>query len=276
MNAVFQLGTKDHNLGVEILGGKGHHLNILSAEGFPVPRGFVIGASVLEEFIKFNHFIATSDIAVGKLPNALQEEILATYDKMYFDLVAVRSSANIEDSDKQSFAGQFDSFLGVKRDEIVEAVKKCWQSLYSSRALSYAQNKSDTGRMAVIVQDLIVPEVSGVAFSIHPITGDRNTMVIEAVFGSNEPLVLGVITPDCYIVSKDFEILDKKIVPQKEIYQQKLSDQQLLAVAQLTSNTSRLFNAEVDVEWAIEGGKLYILQSRPITAVQNANVKNTF
>ena len=122
--------------------------------------------------------------------------------------------------------------------------------------------------MAVMVQDMIIPEISGVAFSAHPVTGDRNSMVIEAVFGSNEPLVQGAVTPDCYMVSKNFEILDKKIVPQNGICRQKLQEQQILNVAKLVSDASRFFNTEVDVEWAIENGKLYVLQSRPITAIQ--------
>ena len=93
-------------------------------------------------------------------------------------------------------------------------------------------------------------------------------MVIEAVFGNNEPLVQGAVTPDCYIVSKNFEILNKKIVPQNRTYRQKLSEQQILNVAKLVSDASHFFNMEVDVEWAIENGRLYILQSRPITAIQ--------
>jgi len=123
-------------------------------------------------------------------------------------------------------------------------------------------------KMAVIVQNMIAAEVSGVAFSTHPVGGDKDSMVIEAVLGSNELLVQGAITPDLYIVGKDFTILDKKIVPQAENYQQKLSNDQIFEVARLVADVRRLFNTDIDMEWAIENGKIYILQSRPVTAIQ--------
>jgi pyruvate,water dikinase len=122
--------------------------------------------------------------------------------------------------------------------------------------------------MAVIVQKMIMPEVSGVAFSVNPVTGNKDSMVIESVLGSNELLVQGAITPDLYIVGSDFTILDKKIVPQNKNYQQKLSDDQIVEIARLVADVKDFFNVEVDVEWAIENGKLFILQSRPITTVQ--------
>ena len=147
--------------------------------------------------------------------------------------------------------------------------------------------------MAVVIQEMINPEVSGVAFSTHPVTGDSNSMVIEAVLGSNELLVQGVVTPDCYIVNKNFEILDKKIVPQKQIQTindrngnldkisinentQKLSDRQIVDVARMVNDVACLSNKAVDIEWAINGKKLYILQSRPITAISYTNDKNLF
>ena len=253
-------GITKEQLDPNLVGGKASALARLYQEGFPVPEGFVMTTDFFDSFSKENISIEFSD-----------EDMRTIYN--YIDtcsprgLVAVRSSASVEDSSKQSFAGQFDSFLNVNRDHILEAVTKCWQSLHSARAEGYAQSKVDK-KMAVIVQNMITPEISGVAFSAHPVTGDRNSMVIEAVFGSNEPLVQGAVTPDCYMVSKNFEILDKKIVPQNGICRQKLSEQQILNVAKLVSDASRFFNMEVDVEWAIENGKLYVLQSRPITAIQ--------
>ena len=185
----------------------------------------------------------------------------------------MRSSASVEDSNGQSFAGQFDSFLNVTKDQVLKTVEKCWQSLHNARSTNYAKNKNDNRKMAVIVQSMITPEVAGVAFSINPVTGDKNTIVIEAVLGNNESLVQGSATPDYYVVNKKMKILDKKIVSQNEGSRQKLLDQQLLNIAQLVSSISSLFDTEVDVEWAIEDKKIYILQSRPITAIQHNNAK---
>ena len=122
--------------------------------------------------------------------------------------------------------------------------------------------------MAVIVQKMLIPEISGVAFSAHPVTGDRSSIIIEAVLGSNEPLVQGAITPDHYVMNKNFAMLDKKIAPQNGVNRQKLSASQLREVARLVVEASSFFNVEVDVEWAIESGKFYILQCRPITTIR--------
>ena len=138
--------------------------------------------------------------------------------------------------------------------------------------------------MAVLIQEMIYPEVSGVAFSLHPVTKDSNSIVIEAVFGNNELLVQGAVTPDCYVVNKQLEILDKNVVSQKNIQflddengisskisidgdLQKLSDNQIVAVAQMVINVENFFRHPVDVEWAINKGNIFILQSRPITKI---------
>lgn len=256
-------------LNPNLVGGKANVLALLYQKGFLVPNGFVITTEFFNSLPNRNLPIEFSDMDA--------KEILDYVNRCSpKGLVAVRSSASVEDSNNQSFAGQFDSFLNVKNDQVLEAVKKCWQSLFNARAQSYAQGKNESKKMAVIVQDMIISDISGVAFSTHPVTGDQNSMIIEAVFGSNELLVQGAITPDYYSVSDKFEILDKKIVPQDEVYKQKLSDDQILDVAHMISDVSRLLNADVDVEWAIENRKLYILQSRPITAIQNTNAKNIF
>lgn len=240
-----------------LIGGKACALAQLYQNGFPVPDGFVIVANFFDRSLKNNLQIKFSDEDA--------KEIYDCVDKCCGkDVVAVRSSASVEDSNNLSFAGQFDSFLGVKKDQLLETIKKCWLSLDNDRAKKYAQNMNGV-KMAVIVQKILTPEISGVAFSAHPVTGDRNSMVVEAVLGSGEPLVQGVITPDHYVVNKNFEILDKKIAEQDGSRMQKLSDSQLQEIMRLVLEASHFFNMEVDVEWAIEGGKLYILQCRPIT-----------
>ncbi|OHA17110.1 MAG: hypothetical protein A2830_00035 [Candidatus Taylorbacteria bacterium RIFCSPHIGHO2_01_FULL_44_110] len=259
----------NEQLDPNIIGGKAEALARLYQKGFTVPDGFVISTEFFESFPKENMPIKFFDQDIKKIYR-------------YIDacsprgLVAVRSSASTEDSNTQSFAGQFDSFLNVKKEQVLVAVEKCLKSLHNTRAESYAQGKNSNIKMAVIVQNMVTPEISGVAFSTNPVTGDKNSVIIEAVAGSNELLVQGAVTPDYYAVSKNLKMLDKKVIPQNEISQQKLSDQQLLNITQLVIDVSRFFNTEVDIEWAIEKDKLYILQSRPITAIQYHNAKRIF
>lgn len=251
----------NEQLAPDLIGGKASSLARLCQQNFLVPEGFVITTEFFNFFSEENKPIEFSNQHIKTINQYI--------DKCSsHGLVAVRSSATVEDSNSQSYAGQFDSFLNVEKDNVPEAVKKCWHSMHNVRAQRYARGKNTNLKMAVIVQKMIVPEVSGVAFSTHPVNGDKDSTVIEAVLGSNELLVQGTITPDLYIVGKNFTILDKKIIPQNENYQQKLSDDQIVEVARLVADVKEFFNVEVDVEWAIENGKLFILQSRPITTVQ--------
>lgn len=252
-----------------LIGGKAEAIARLYQGDFLVPEGFVITTEFFDSFLKHNSSIRFSE-----------EDIKIIYYCIDVcspsGLVAVRSSASVEDSDEQSFAGQFDSFLNINRGQVLTTVEKCWQSLYNDRSKSYAKYKNDDRKMAVIVQNMIMPKISGVAFSANPVTGDTSTVVVEAVLGSNESLVQGAVTPDYYVIGKNMKIIDKKIVPQDKIYQQKLLDRQLLEIAQLVIRVSQFFNTEVDIEWAIEKDNLYILQSRPITAIQYNNAKRIF
>lgn len=251
----------NEQLAPDLIGGKAGSLALLYQHGFSIPRGFVITTEFFGSFSKENKSMEFSDQDIKTINQYIDE-------CSPHGLVAVRSSAAVEDSNNQSYAGQFDSFLNVEKDNVPDAVKKCWHSMHNIRAQQYARGKNTNLKMAVIVQKMIVPEVSGVAFSTHPVNGDKDSMVIEAVLGSNELLVQGAVTPDLYIVGKNFTILDKKVVPQAENHQQKLSDDQTVEVARLVADMKDFFNVEIDVEWAIENGKLFILQSRPITTVQ--------
>ncbi len=248
-------------LAPDLVGGKASSLALLYQHDFPVPEGFVVTTKFFNIFLEENKPIEFSNQDIKTINQYID-------DCSPHGLVAVRSSASVEDSNNQSYAGQFDSFLNVEKDNVPEAVKKCWHSMHNIRVQRYARGKNTNLKMAVIVQKMIAPEVSGVAFSAHPVSGDKNSIVIEAVLGSNELLVQGAITPDLYIVGKNFTILDKKIVPQAENHQQKLSDDQIVDVARLVADVKDFFNVEVDVEWAIENEKLFILQSRPITTIQ--------
>lgn len=251
----------NEQLAPDLIGGKASALARLYQQNFPVPEGFVITTEFFGFFSKENKPMEFSNQDI-KTINQYVDECNPR------SLVAVRSSASVEDSSSKSYAGQFDSFLNVEKDDTPEMVKKCWHSMHNIRVQQYARSKNVNLKMAVIVQKMITPEVSGVAFSTNPVTGDKDSIVIEAVLGSNELLVQGAITPDLYVVSRSFTILDKKIIPQAENNQQKLSDDEIIEVARLVVDVRSIFNAEVDVEWAIENGRLYILQSRPITAIQ--------
>ena len=263
-----------NQLDPSLIGGKAKALVQLYQNNFLIPNGFVITT----EF--FNLFLKKDDISGNDL--AIIFKYIDACSPLGF--VAVRSSASVEDSSEQSFAGQFETVLNIKKEDVSEAITKCWQSLYGPRVSIYDKQENSERKMAVLIQEMIYPEVSGVAFSLHPVTKDSNSIVIEAVFGNNELLVQGAVTPDCYVVNKQLEILDKNVVSQKNIQflddengisskisidgdLQKLSDDQIVAVAQMVINVENFFRHPVDVEWAINKGNISILQSRPITKI---------
>lgn len=235
-------GDKDTSL----VGGKALSLGRLIQAGFAAPPGFVITTE-------------TND----KMSIALQKDIFAYFDRLGSELVAVRSTAVAEDGANDAWAGQMDSFLNVERKEIITSIKKCWDSATSQRAKAYAKQKGlAAGKLAVIVQRMIHGDVSGVAFSVHPVSKNPNHMIIEAVEGLAESLVSGTATPDSYIVNKKDGKIVKKAAPESL-----LSNKQVAEVADSVKRLEKYFKFPVDVEWTISSGKLYILQSRPITTL---------
>ena len=209
-------------------------------------------------------------------------------------LVAVRSSATAEDLPSASFAGQQESFLNVRGESsLLKKIRDCWASLFTERAIYYRhQNKFDNSRvgLAAVVQRMVESEKSGVAFSIDPVTNDKNKIVIEAVFGLGEYIVQGKVTPDHYEIDKhSFVHLKKDIKYQncklvkvgnhnKEIRlsktqgdRRKLTDEEIDKIAFLVKDIENHYYFPQDIEWAIEKNKIYIVQSRPITTIKNAN-----
>jgi len=203
-------------------------------------------------------------------------------------LVAVRSSATAEDLPTASFAGQQATFLNVKgvRD-LIDAVKKCWASLFEPRAIFYrAKNKVEKASIAVVVQKMVNSEKSFVMFTVNPVTGEDN-IVIEATWGLGEALVGGKVEPDDYVVSKDGKILQKKIgkklimivrdyatdktieipVPKEKQEAQVLTEQEISKIAEYGLKLEQYYGKPQDIEGAIERGRIYIVQTRPITAV---------
>jgi len=229
-----------------------------------------------------------------KMPSEISDEIKKAYKKLSGQndiFVAVRSSATAEDSPEASFAGQQDTYLNViGEDNVVYNVQKCWASVFSPRATFYrTEQKIDhlNTYIAVVVQKMVNSRVSGVMFTANPITGE-DIVIIEAGYGLGEYIVGGVVTPDTYIVDKKtMNIIDKKISVQKvalirkdgiskqveinEIYQnaQKLSDDKIKELANIGKLIEMHYGKPMDVEWCEEEGKIYVVQARPITTINN-------
>ncbi len=254
----------------DFVGGKAYALGEMIRAGFKVPSGFVLSASVFM-----------------KMTPLLQTLLLDHFDKLQAQFVAVRSSAINEDGTEDAWAGQLDTYLNCNRHNLIQNVESCWQSASSSRAQSYAKQKGiNSTKVAVIIQEMIQSEISGVAFSVHPITNNIAEVVIEAGFGLGEAVVSGHITPDTYVVNKESgQIAEKYVSHQKKKLvrddtgyttwvditshgdKQKLTNEQIESICSLTSELEVFFGFPVDVEWAISKKEIYVLQSRPITTL---------
>jgi pyruvate,water dikinase len=242
---VLPLGSSDD---VKLVGGKAASLAKLTRGGFNVPPGFVVSTKSGME-----------------MTTGLETEILRSFDNLRLDKVAVRSSAVAEDSGSAAWAGQFDTFLNTSQADLIENIEKCWASAESDRAETYAHEKGlETGAVAVIVQSMIPADSAGVAFSVNPVTNDKNQIVIEAAIGLGEQLVSGQITPDDYLVHKGSWNITGKSFTTKNVV---LNDPQITKIAKETAKIEELFGFPVDVEWALAADKLFILQSRPITTL---------
>jgi phosphoenolpyruvate synthase/pyruvate phosphate dikinase len=242
-------------------------------------------------------------ILEAKMPDDIAKEIKSEFKKLGAKFVAVRSSATAEDSSEAAWAGQLDSFLNTTEKMLLENVQRCWASLFTPRAIFYRFEKGLHGThisVAVVVQKMVESEVSGIAFSVHPVTEDYNQLIIEAGFGLGEAIVSGQITPDSYVVEKNSldgehgrttrRIIDKNISEQerglfkvmhststgqanewKDLGEvgkaQKLSDEQILELSELILHIENHYGFPCDIEWAYEDGEFYIVQSRPITTL---------
>jgi len=233
-------------------------------------------------------FILTAQIN----PNIISV-VLEHYKKLGKDaLVAVRSSATSEDSKTASFAGQQATFLNVKGSEnLIKAIKNGWASLFESRAMFYRhEEKLNENRVAIslVVQKMVNSDSSGVMFTIDPVTQDKSNIVIEAIYGLGEYIVGGKVTPDHYVIDKNsLKITAKKVEPQKIMLKlkngqnksiglatqkgsgQKIADQDIVSLAALGKLIEKHYNYPQDIEWAKEGKKLYIVQTRPVTTLKN-------
>src|SRR3989344_7699450 len=297
-----------------LAGGKGASLGEMTQAGIPVPPGFVVLSSAFERFLKETRLHEDIDaiihgvnhqemqtvehaseqiqalILAAAMPQDVAEEIKNSFQKLGAEYVAVRSSATAEDSSSAAWAGQLDTFLNTKEENLLANVQKCWASLFTPRAIFYRfeQGLHEVHiSVAVAVQKMVESEYSGIAFSVHPVTEDRNQLIIEAGFGLGEAIVSGSITPDSYVVEKEpRRIIDTNINTQtralyridsggnewKNILEPKASSQvltekQILELSELILRIEGHYGFPCDIEWAYEGGHFYITQSRPITTL---------
>ena len=301
---------------LEQIGGKGRSLSKMVRSGFTVPGGFIVTADAYRKFIRENGLqneilknakptlkdgypvfddcsnLIREQIIQVPLGEVLIKEIEDAYNQLVGDgtPVAVRSSANAEDLPGLSFAGQQETFLNVRGSKsLVEAVQKCWASLWTAQALSYRhQNGIDQNSvaMAVVVQKMVPSEVSGILFTANPATGDRSEMIINSSFGLGEAVVSGQVTPDTYIVNRqDLKLKDTVLGPKEQqvVYDgdqgiridevssedrdlSSLSDQMIAELSQVALEVESMYEGlPQDIEWAFCDGVLHLLQSRPIT-----------
>jgi phosphoenolpyruvate synthase/pyruvate phosphate dikinase len=296
-------------------GGKGASLGEMTQAGIPVPNGYVITANAFEYFIDaadlraeieavldtVNHEVVhTVDDASEKIraiiesaniPSEIEAEIKSSFTKLGAEFVAVRSSATSEDSADAAWAGQLETYLNTKEDQLLTHVKKCWSSLFTPRAIFYRFEKGLHGKpisVAVVVQRMVNSEKSGIAFSVHPVTQDPNQLIIEAGFGLGEAIVSGQVTPDSYIVAKDsLKIVDANINTQSQALvrdssgnnvwtnlcdkgkEQVLINGQILELSKIIILIESHYGFPCDIEWAMENNTFFITQSRPITTLMS-------
>ncbi|MBI5620259.1 phosphoenolpyruvate synthase [Candidatus Gottesmanbacteria bacterium] len=232
-------------------------------------------------------------ITGSEFPREIANDVIIAYFKLdegviKHAMVAVRSSATAEDLPGASFAGQQETFLNVYGEaNLIEKIKEAWASLFTARAIFYrATNKFDHFKVAIAipVQRMVESDTSGIMFTIDPVTNDKNVIVIEAIHGLGEMIVQGSVTPDHYevdkatltIKTKTVKVQEKKMVKKgngneiksvnsKDGSKQKINDTHIVALAKIAKKLEEHYFFPQDSEWAIEKGKIYIVQTRPVT-----------
>lgn len=296
------------------VGGKGANLGEMTKAGFLVPQGFCVTTSAFQAFVetsdKMDKFFTQLEHASAEkldeirvlgeqirnhlenlaIPNEVEVAIIEAWklggnEKAY----AVRSSATAEDLPGASFAGQQETYLNViGQDRLLDSIRRCWASLFTDRAISYrAQNGFDHREvlLSVDVQEMIIPDISGIMFTADPISGNRKVTSIDASFGLGEALVSGLVSADLYQV-REGQIIQKKI-SNKEIaiysipeggtitkdlaldqqQAQALPDERIIELTKLGKKIEKHYGTEQDIEWCLANDKFYIVQSRPITSL---------
>ncbi len=316
-----------------VAGGKGTNLGIMYNLGLPVPGGFAVTAQTYKEFIektgikdqiqdklkdlnvddtenlqKVAKEIQTI-ITGTEIPEEIKEEVEDNYellgaDKEAHDLVeakgvfvAVRSSATAEDLPEASFAGQQATFLNVKgKAKVITAVRACWASLFTARAIYYREKNNfdhDKVLISAIVQKMVDSEKSGVMFTVNPATNNENEIVIEAVYGLGEMIVSGSANPDLYILDKKTREIkkievkkqeiglfrneqgenEKQKIPEADQIKQIIPDSEIKEIARFGKKIEEHYGKPQDIEWAVGKDKIYIVQSRAVTTFHKEEEK---
>jgi pyruvate,water dikinase len=297
------------------VGGKGANLGELAGKGFPVPSGFVVSAEayslffaslrlqkVLRSLQKANKEelsracgVIRNTITNASFPGELAESILAAHEQLIGEnaeevLCAVRSSATTEDLAETSFAGQHATYYYVERANLLRMIQYCWASLWSKEAVSFrnACGLEHSAAMAVVIQKMVCSEISGITFTVDPITG-ADKIVIEASWGMGAAIIDGRVTPDRYTLDSDtLEVINQRIaeknvmvpgrlraesssrlteVPSALQQQETLSPDLLKTLANWAVKVEKHFGVPQNIEWAIADERVYLLQSRPISSV---------
>ncbi len=312
--SLFILQLSDPLATLENVGGKGMSLSKLSRAGLPVPGGFHITTEAYRRFVSENDLqssifaaldgtdatkpasLEAASQRIGELFAAAQipAEIAGAIIGAYMDLkeapVAVRSSATAEDLPEASFAGQQETYLNIRgKEAVLQAVTRCWASLWTGRAIGYRLNHGidqASVALAVVIQEVVPAEAAGVMFTANPFNGHRNEIVINAAWGLGEAVVSGAVTPDTMAVDKATgrtlwretaakQVMtvrtetgtDERPVPDSRKNTPVLSDGQIVELTRYGVQIETLYGVPMDIEWALAGGKFAILQARPVTAL---------
>lgn len=300
-----ELSAKD----LPLAGGKGANLGELIRAGFPVPEGFVVTTAAYAAVLagsslgtKRDAFLADGlegggagaadaaahlrdAFAAAEIPAAVRYEIAAHYRSYRDAPVAVRSSATAEDLPGAAFAGQQDTYLNViGEDAVLEAVRKCWASLWTDRAIAYRRRENIDPHdvaIAVVVQRMVPADAAGVLFTANPVTGRRDEIVIDAGKGLGEAVVSGLVTPEHYVIAPDGRLREWS-TGMAELGSERastsstrpggeagrlLSPTQLRELAAIASRAAQHFGRPQDLEWALSDGRLFVVQARPMTAL---------
>ena len=287
------------------VGGKAAGLGRLLRGGLPTPPGFVLTADAFRAYVNDNGIAdkltaaesqsdAASCLRAGEWPAQLREQVESSYaalrERSGGVPVAVRSSATAEDSAGASFAGQHATLLNLDGiDAVLDGILSCWASLYSAEATHYRKARGvvdDGPAMAVVVQALVPAEASGVAFTLDPVGGDRDVVLIDAAFGLGEGVVSGIVSPDHFVVSKADGAIVKRELAEKTVRilpaaeggtrseelsaaqarEPAISDERAAELARMATKIEEQAGVPQDIEWAVAGGTIYVLQARPVTA----------
>jgi phosphoenolpyruvate synthase/pyruvate phosphate dikinase len=312
MNAPCVRDLADEGRGLSELGGKGQSLGRLASAGVPVPNGFHITTAAYDSFIAqhglkgpIKQQLATLNQSAGvaidqaasviaaqfiehEIPAEIAAEVMRAYHQLGSPPVAVRSSATAEDLPEASFAGQQETFLNISGDDqLLEAVRRCWASLWTDRAIVYRARHGippDRVSLAVVVQEVIDADASGIVFTADPVTGDDSVIEINAAWGLGEAVVGGQVTPDTMAVERSSGRIMRTVINTKTIMTglvdggvtsmavpehwqnaPALNDSQVLRLVDLAIMVEDLFKDPMDIEWCLRGDQLFVLQARPIT-----------